>query len=142
MRASYLAIALGLSFGFVTPSAHAQPPRTSYDSQPAVSPYLNLLRPGTNQATNYYGLVRPQIDTRNSIQSLQSQVNDLSAGSSTDAVGTELSTGHAVQFMNTSKYFGRTASMDKTGRTTQGGSGRPKPSGKTGTAILPPPIVP
>jgi hypothetical protein len=30
--------------------------------RPAVSPYINLLRRGTNPAINYYGLVRPIVD--------------------------------------------------------------------------------
>src|SRR5580658_10364261 len=46
---------------------------------PAVSPYLNLLRSGSSQAVNYYGLVRPAIDTQSSISNLQQQVTDLPA---------------------------------------------------------------
>jgi hypothetical protein len=43
-------------------------PRTN--SNPTVSPYLNLNRAGSNPAINYYGLVRPQMDTNRSFQQL------------------------------------------------------------------------
>ncbi len=127
MRSIYLAIAFGLSFGFVAQSANAQFPQSQYQTQPAVSPYLNLNRGGANLATNYFGIVRPQIDTRNSIQSLQSQINTLGAGSPTDPLATELATGHTVQFMNYSMYFGHTPGAEKNIRTA-GNSGPGQPS--------------
>lgn len=54
------------------PVAAQSPPR-----QPSYSPYLNLTRPG-NLANNYYGLVRPEIDSRNAINNLQQRYYSLS----------------------------------------------------------------
>jgi hypothetical protein len=118
MRAAQWTITLGFCFGFVAPSVSAQAPQPSYQTQPAVSPYLNLTRAGTNMAINYYGIVRPQIDFRNSIQSLQTQVDNLGAGGATDNAGGGLpATGHKTQFMNYAKYFGVTSSGGSAART-------------------------
>ena len=50
-------------------------------NNPAVSPYLNLLRPGTNPAINYFGLVKPIVDYNSSINNLQQQVSDVASPS-------------------------------------------------------------
>src|SRR5438094_391239 len=53
--------------------------RPSY--QPAVapvSPFLNLAN-GGNPAVNYYTIIQPQIDFRNSLQQLQTQVSTTQA---------------------------------------------------------------
>jgi hypothetical protein len=76
---------------------------------PAVSPYLNLLRSGSSQAVNYYGLVRPAIDTQNSINNLQQQVTELPApgtgmGGATD-FGPLVTGGSRIRFMSTGYYF-------------------------------------
>ncbi len=42
-----------------------------YQTAPVLSPYMNLARPGTNPAINYFGLVRPQIQTGQNLQNLQ-----------------------------------------------------------------------
>jgi hypothetical protein len=42
--------------------------------RPAVSPYINLARPGTNPAIEYYGIVRPQLGFYNTVQGLQQDV--------------------------------------------------------------------
>src|SRR5262245_24622450 len=47
--------------------------------RPPVSPYLNLTRPG-NQAINYYGLVRPQVEGAQALQQLEGQFNPTGAG--------------------------------------------------------------
>ncbi len=93
-------------------TAAAQPaygPRSApaYAPSPPVSPYLNLLRRGSSPAVNYYGLVRPQIEFRDSIQGLQQQVSALGAETANlNASASELPfTGHPVQFMNSSHYF-------------------------------------
>ncbi len=85
-------------------SARAQVPY----NRPPYSPYLNLLRSG-NPAINYYGLVRPQIDFRNSITGLQNQVgtldravNDVAQAGSRTGLPT---TGHPTAFLNYSGYF-------------------------------------
>jgi hypothetical protein len=43
-------------------------PRTN--NYPTVSPYLNLARPG-QAATNYYGIVRPQVEANQAFQQIQ-----------------------------------------------------------------------
>src|SRR5262245_24136034 len=74
---------------------------------PAVSPYLNLNRGGL-PGVNYYGLVRPQIETAQSLQILQQQVAT-GAGYQT-SLGQQpllLSTGHGAGYFMTSHYFPR-----------------------------------
>ena len=63
-------------------AASAQPQIGSYSRpvvspRPTISPYLNLNRSGAGAAIDYYGLVRPQMETRNALQQLQSQVQTL-----------------------------------------------------------------
>jgi hypothetical protein len=84
--------------------ARAQPPGVR---QPAFSPYLNLLRPGGTPALNYYGLVRPEQQFRQSIQTLQTGVaaNQQALGAiQTGGVGLP-ATGHPTQFLNYGGYF-------------------------------------
>ena len=90
-------------------------------SQPVVSPYLNLLRPG-NLAVNYYGLVRPEIEFNQSINRLSSQLNAVGqlAQSETGGLG-GLATGHPISFMNYSHYYPQT----RGGMGGGGGFGRP-----------------
>jgi hypothetical protein len=90
-------------------SVSAQPPvpGRGYSRPPAFSPYLNLLRGGSSPAVNYYGIVRPQLDFRESIQNLSNQVdlNQQSIGNLA-ATGNALpTTGHPTQFMNLGGYF-------------------------------------
>jgi hypothetical protein len=86
----------------------AQPPSPiGAVAQPTFSPYLNLLRRENPTYLNYYGLVRPQQDFRQSLLTLrqdvntyQSQVQSLSSGQ------TGLpQTGHRTSFLNTMGYF-------------------------------------
>src|SRR5437879_2241913 len=81
---SWLAVAVG-------PRAEAQfagPPQVNPFGRPAVSPYLNLQRGGINPGVNYYGLVRPQIDTSRSLQQLQHQFSmGTGAGAATGGLG-------------------------------------------------------
>jgi hypothetical protein len=83
-----------------------------WQSRPPLSPYLNLLRPGTNPAINYYGLVRPQIETGQNLQQLQRQLQVLDTtmltqGMTTGAptAGSLLTTGHPVVFQNYGTYY-------------------------------------
>ncbi len=86
-----------------TPAAR---PGTVPTSPPPISPYLNLLRRGTIPAVNYYGLVRPQVEFRNSLQHLQQQVSEVAAPAAEAEAGPPLpATGHPVQFMNHARYF-------------------------------------
>lgn len=98
-----IALLLGL-----TSAAGAQPPMR-YTPPPAFSPYLNLNRAGASPAINYFGIVRPQIDFRNSIQGLQQDYRALATQRPTDdPFTTDLPpTGHTPQFLNYGGYFGR-----------------------------------
>ena len=81
---------------------------------PPVSPYLNLLRRGSDPAINYFGLVRPEINASRALQGLQQQVNSLGAQTAADAQANyQLATGHPIVFNNYSHYFG--ASLTGTG---------------------------
>src|SRR5262245_61625605 len=75
-------------------------------TQPAYSPYLNLLRPGTPFFQNYYGLVRPEVEFRGGIRSLQQQAAvEQEAVSGLTGAATLPPTGHRTAFMNTGGYF-------------------------------------
>jgi hypothetical protein len=73
---------------------------------PGYSPWLNLLRSGNSAGANYYGLVRPEMEFRNSFRALQQQVgaNQLNSSQTTDPRGLPV-TGHAAVFLNTGGYF-------------------------------------
>jgi len=77
-------------------------------NSPSVSPYINLLR-GGSQALNYYGLVRPAVDFQSSISNLQQDVNDLPApGTGLGGQGglaPLITGGNRVRFLNTGNYF-------------------------------------
>jgi len=70
-------VALGAALGLGT-NAFAQMPIGSYTpptvGRPTISPYLNLNRGGGTPAINYFGIVRPQIESQQAIQNLQHQV--------------------------------------------------------------------
>src|SRR6266851_973263 len=74
--------------------------------RPTVSPYLNLFNGGNSPAINYYGIVRPQIDFRNSLMIMQQQIamGDQSMADMANSM-TMLSTGHPSLFMSHRKYF-------------------------------------
>jgi hypothetical protein len=92
-------------------------PAVSPNPTPPVSPYLNLLRSGSSPAINYFGLVRPEIDFRNSLQQIQQQISGLPGAAGYDP-NAPLSTGHPTQFMNYSHYFGNNPARGmSTGRT-------------------------
>ena len=80
-------------------------PQTNPYARPVFSPYLNLLNGNTNPAINYYGLVRPEIDFRNSLQQLQQQVNTLPTTPSAPEVAGIPVTGHTTQFLNYSHFY-------------------------------------
>lgn len=105
MRVRILIVACALA-AHAAPVA-AQPRVGPPQNRPAVSPYLNLLRPGNSAGVNYYGLVRPQLEFRNNLQNLQQQITDnrdaISAFAATAPLPT---TGHTTSFLNTGGYFG------------------------------------
>ena len=123
-----LTLAVLFVIAILATTAHAQfPPGPANGpgySQP-VSPYLNLLRRGSDPAINYYGLVRPEIAFQRSIQSLQQQVNTVGALSAADAQGNnQLSTGHPIMFNNYSHYFGGSPGGIGTGSRQSAAAGR------------------
>ena len=88
---------------------YSQPQRLGPVFRPPVSPYLNLLRRGSDPAVNYYGIVRPEIEFRSGLQNLQQQVNTVGQDvtAQDQALGLLPATGHPVQFFNYSHYFGQ-----------------------------------
>ena len=84
-------------------------PRVGPTSRPAVSPYLNLVRPGSPPGLNYYDLVKPQLEFRRDILDLRQQVTsnqtvltDLTAGGTGSIIPT---TGHTTRFMDTGGFY-------------------------------------
>ena len=107
MKTRWLTSALFALLAFSAGRLGAQNPvgRSPGVLPPAYSPYLNLLRNNNPAYVNYYGLVRPEVDFRSSINGLQQGVAANAAGvSGLDASGLLL-TGHPTSFMNTSHYF-------------------------------------
>ncbi len=100
-------IALFLT-AFAGSSTRAQAP-LGPTPRPAYSPYLNLLRSGNPTFQNYYGLVRPQIQANQSIQSLQGQLQSTNALIASNSTGTDGSalpvTGQTFGYMNHRGYF-------------------------------------
>lgn len=99
---------LALLAVFAAEPAHAQQPGgyISPVSRPAVSPYINLLRSGASPAINYYGIVRPEIAFRSSINNLQGQEGTLATQQQELAAYTALPpTGHVSGFQTQGKYF-------------------------------------
>jgi hypothetical protein len=100
---------LGGSAPLVAQTFIAPPPSTRIAapySRPTVSPYVNLLR-GGSAGINYYGIVRPELETRSSIQQLQRQVGQTQAEVTQATTPSGLpTTGHPTVFFNYSHYFG------------------------------------
>jgi hypothetical protein len=93
--------------------ALAQPPVPGgYSRPPAFSPYLNLAR-GGSAALNYYGLVRPELQFRQSLLNLSNNVaaNQQAIGDVSAGLGATPLTGHPTQFMNLGGYFMNNGSM-------------------------------
>jgi hypothetical protein len=86
------------------PGPYVRPQMANPYARPVFSPYLNLLNGNTNPAINYYGLVRPEIEFRSSLQQLQQQVNALPPAPGVAEIGIPV-TGHTTQFLNYSHFF-------------------------------------
>src|SRR5262245_30466981 len=89
----------------ITPGGIAVPP-----PQPTLSPYINLLRPGSPTFLNYYGLVRPQVEFRNTANTLQQEIAVNQAGiagleAAAAAPAMIPATGHGHVVLNTGHYF-------------------------------------
>lgn len=102
-----------LAVVFLAGEAKAQPPGPPRTS-PTVSPYINLTRNGNSPGLNYYGLVRPQISAQQSIQGLQTQVNQNAmnigglqqqGNTPTSLDGSLSATGFRVGYMTHYAYF-------------------------------------
>jgi len=92
-------------------------------TRPVVSPYLNLLRTGAPLWSNYYNIVRPQVQTYHAIQQLDQQtsadqqaISGLQNGQQVPLV----TTGHPVGFQTQGSYF-QTFGRPAAGRITAGG---------------------
>lgn len=73
--------------------------------RPTVSPYLNLVRSGSNPAINYYGIVRPEFMAINAFQNLNTSVNRLATNQTQIQDTLQSQTGHVSAFMTQSSYF-------------------------------------
>jgi hypothetical protein len=96
---------LGMSQSQAQPPG--RPPGSVPITQPTFSPYLNLLRRDNSAALNYYGLVRPEIEFRNSLLGLQQQVtlNRMALNQEIDPATGLPATGHTAYFLNLGGYF-------------------------------------
>jgi hypothetical protein len=110
-----VALAALIVSGMATSAAHAQFPIGGYappqmPSPPPFSPYLNLNRAGTAPGINYFGLVRPQQQTAQQLQSLQNQqgmpTTDASGATVTPGQPVPMSTtGHPVYYFDYARFF-------------------------------------
>ena len=122
---------------FATPAwGQAPAPGIAQPTRPAVSPYLNLLRPGNSPGVNYYGLVRPQMEFRNSIQNLQQQTASNRAGLAVIEDASLPATGHATSFLNTGGYF---TSRSGLGSSSLGATTGPRPGPRAPARSTPAP---
>ena len=96
---------------------------------PTVSPYINLLRGANSPALNYYGLVRPQLQTNAGLMALQQQAFLSQAVGLPAAPDEGLVTGRGAVFMNLGGYFQSATGAVRPGRTTAGPTavGQPVP---------------
>ena len=69
------------------------------------SPYLNLLRGGGSLTSNYYGLVRPQLDFQQGITQLQRQVQYGQQNALVQTIDTGVVTGLYAGFQTQGAYF-------------------------------------
>jgi hypothetical protein len=72
---------------------------------PAISPYLNLARPGINPALNYFGSVRPQLTYNAAINTLEQQVTASRVAITAQETLNVPTTGHPIYFLNYQRYF-------------------------------------
>ena len=95
-----------LAFFSANPAQAQYPNYTNPSRKPTVSPYINLLRQGSDPGINYYGIVRPEIAARRAIVQLEDQQTTLANQPQEVAVPSALpATGHASGFLTQSKYF-------------------------------------
>jgi hypothetical protein len=125
--------------------APAQVPFGQFPSpRPPVSPYLNLNRPGTDPAINYYGIVRPQLQFYGGIQSLQQDVAANQAAIATGfgtAQNLVPTTGVVANFMTESRFFftrgGRSPGMRGAGGLSARSGQNTAPTGQPSMGAMP-----
>lgn len=99
-------IALGLIVAGGGGFASAQTIGGQFPAGPAVSPYLNLMRPGTPGGINYFNLVQPQMQFQSAISNLQqNQLAMIPGPTMGNTPGGLVTTGHSVSFGNYARYF-------------------------------------
>ncbi len=111
-RTKYL-FAAAVVAAAVTPGlgrAQQPAPGVPAPARPVFSPYLNLLRRDASPAINYYGIVRPQINTMNALQMQQQQISTIARQETQNqgagAAAADLPvTGQPAYFLNTGGYF-------------------------------------
>jgi len=107
MKSAILLAAVGLVLLIAASEVRGQGPGRpgGFTAPPGYSPYLNLLRPGTNPAINYYGLVRPQQQFARSMQIVQGELMNQSTTGDLQSDGGAPTTGHSIYFLNYGGYF-------------------------------------
>jgi hypothetical protein len=94
--------------------ARPNKPFSSISRGPSVTPYLALEQPFSNSATNYYTLVRPQLEQQRINQQMQRQtelmqrqISQVSAQPPMNVAGSEVMTptGHPAVYMNYGGYY-------------------------------------
>jgi hypothetical protein len=107
MKSTVQLVVVALVFSFAATEVRAQGPGRplGWTAPPGYSPYLNLLRPGTNPAINYYGLVRPQQQFARSMQFIQGELTNQSTTGDMQSDAGAPTTGHSIYFLNYGGYF-------------------------------------
>jgi hypothetical protein len=108
-RAIALVAAVGvlLAAGSARAQYTYQRPQTNPYGTPAISPYLNLARPGP-PGINYFNLVQPQVQTYNQLQQLETTTQQTAAAVQAEAANPTrpvIETGGATRFMSYNQYF-------------------------------------
>jgi len=109
--------------------AAAQPSAPLRDAprRPVYSPYLNLNRSGGTLAQNYYGLVRPEIEFRNSVGQLRRDTQAIATGLAAPTPTEALETGHSTGYMTHLRYFGTNGAGRTTTRSAAPAAAAPPP---------------
>jgi hypothetical protein len=96
---------LGLAAPVVMLAAGGGTAQAQYQTSP-YSPYLNLFRGGGSLTSNYYGLVRPQLDAQASLAQLQRQIAYAQQNVSVQTIDPGVTTGVLAGFQTHRAYFG------------------------------------
>src|SRR5438105_4099487 len=106
-RVACIGLGLAVWLTWIHGSAHAQVSgyRMDRSQTPGFSPYLNLLRGGSNPGINYYGIVRPEITFGNSLYQLGVQQN-LLQGQQADLGNQQSALAAYTQLPNTGRSSG------------------------------------